>query len=95
MCRSASADPALDCHDIDLPDMARARRKRLEASAGGRAVLARAGKPERRFSLARAPELAALHRVGFLQSAFMIAASLGNLQRLVNRKAALLDRAAA
>lgn len=37
-----SADPALDCHDIDLPDMARARRKRLEASAGGRAVLARA-----------------------------------------------------
>ncbi|HSF12804.1 MAG TPA: SapC family protein [Erythrobacter sp.] len=40
-------------------------------------------------------ELAALHRAGFLQSAFMIAASLGNLQRLVNRKAALLDRAAA
>ncbi|NJO14045.1 MAG: SapC family protein [Rhizobiales bacterium] len=39
-------------------------------------------------------ELAALHRAGFLQSAFMIAASLGNLQRLVNRKAALLDMAA-
>jgi hypothetical protein len=40
-------------------------------------------------------QLAALHRAGFLQSAFMIAASLGNLQRLVNRKAALLDKAAA
>jgi SapC len=40
-------------------------------------------------------ELAALHRAGFLQSAFMMAASLGNLQRLVNRKAALLDKVAA
>lgn len=35
-------------------------------------------------------ELAALHRGGFLQSAFMIAASLGNLQGLVNRMAARL-----
>ncbi len=35
-------------------------------------------------------ELAGLHRGGFLQSAFMLAASLGNLQRLVDRKSALL-----
>lgn len=40
-------------------------------------------------------ELDVLHRAGFLQSAFMIAASFGNLQRLVDRKAALLDQAAA
>lgn len=38
-------------------------------------------------------ELAALHRGGFLQSAFMIAASLGNLQGLVNRMAARLAAA--
>lgn len=35
-------------------------------------------------------ELAALHQRGFLQSAFMIAASLGNLQKLVDRMAARL-----
>ncbi len=35
-------------------------------------------------------ELDALHQSGFLQSAFMIAASLGNLQRLVDRKGARL-----
>lgn len=33
-------------------------------------------------------ELEALHRAGFLQSAFLIAASLGNVQRLVERKSA-------
>jgi hypothetical protein len=38
-------------------------------------------------------ELAALHRGGFLQSAFMMAASLGNLQGLVNRMAARLAAA--
>lgn len=38
-------------------------------------------------------DLAALHRSGFLQSAFMIAASLGNLQRLVDRKSARLATA--
>lgn len=38
-------------------------------------------------------ELATLHRIGFLQSAFMIAASLGNLQRLVDRKSARLAAA--
>lgn len=37
-----------------------------------------------------ADELAALHHGGFLQSAFMIAASIGNLQRLVDRKSARL-----
>ena len=30
--------------------------------------------------------LAALHRGGFLQSAFLVAASLGNMQRLIDRK---------
>ena len=40
-------------------------------------------------------ELTALHRGGFLQSAFMIAASLGNLQGLVNRMAARLAEAEA
>lgn len=35
-------------------------------------------------------ELEALHRQGFLQSAFMLAASLGNMQRLVDRMAARL-----
>lgn len=39
-------------------------------------------------------ELAALNKGGFLQSAFLIAASLGNLQRLVDRKAARLAAAA-
>lgn len=38
-------------------------------------------------------QLAALHQGGFLQSAFMIAASLGNLQRLVDRMAARLAAA--
>lgn len=38
-------------------------------------------------------ELVVLHQVGFLQSAFMIAASLSNLQRLVDRKAARLASA--
>jgi hypothetical protein len=47
-----------------------------------------------RLAALSADELAVLHRTGFLQSAFLIAASLGNLQRLVNRKAALLGRAA-
>lgn len=35
-------------------------------------------------------QLATLHRAGFLHSAFMLAASLGNMQRLVDRMAASL-----
>ncbi|TIX50970.1 SapC family protein [Alteraurantiacibacter aquimixticola] len=38
-------------------------------------------------------DLAALNKSGFLQSAFLIAASLGNLQRLVDRKGARLAAA--
>lgn len=38
-------------------------------------------------------ELAALHRGGFLQSAFLAAASLGNFQRLVERKSRRLAEA--
>lgn len=38
--------------------------------------------------------LAALHRAGFLQAAFLAAASLGNLQRLAERKARAGARAA-
>lgn len=43
-----------------------------------------------RLASLMAEDLAALHHGGFLQSAFMIAASLGNLQRLVDRKSARL-----
>lgn len=41
-----------------------------------------------RLAALTAPELGALHRGGFLQSAFFIAASLANVQRLVDRKGA-------
>ncbi len=40
-----------------------------------------------RLAALDAAELAALHKGGFLQSAFMAAASLGNMQRLVDLKA--------
>lgn len=43
-----------------------------------------------RLAALTADELGALHRSGFLQSAFMLAASIGNLQRLVDRKGARL-----
>jgi O-methyltransferase involved in polyketide biosynthesis len=36
-----SADPAVDYVELDLPDMAACKRAQLEASAGGRAILAR------------------------------------------------------
>ncbi|WP_086738560.1 SapC family protein [Erythrobacter colymbi] len=43
-----------------------------------------------RLAMLGGAELEALHRQGFLQSAFMLAASLGNMQRLVDRMAARL-----
>lgn len=42
-----------------------------------------------RLAALTAPELEGLHKGGFLQSAFFIAASLANVQRLVDRKGAL------
>jgi hypothetical protein len=48
-----------------------------------------------RLAALNAGELDRLHRAGFLQSAFMLAASLGNMQKLVDRMAARLDEAAA
>jgi hypothetical protein len=43
-----------------------------------------------RLAALNGDELATLHRAGFLHSAFMLAASVGNLQRLVDRMAARL-----
>jgi hypothetical protein len=46
-----------------------------------------------RLAALDAATLAELHQAGFLHSAFMIAASLENVQRLVNRRAALAKEA--
>lgn len=48
-----------------------------------------------RLAALTAPELGALHQGGFLQSAFFIAASLANVQRLVDRKGARGEASAA
>lgn len=48
-----------------------------------------------RLAALNGSELEALHRAGFLQAAFLAAASLGNFQRLADRKARAGERAAA
>ena len=65
------------------------RRVNLEARVGETDVYAVSGVftiDREQLAALGADALAALHEGGFLQSAFLVAASLGNMQRLIDRK---------